>query len=111
MAWRSSVRRNNECSRRREGRANGQDRSGRPLRAGLACLRLLQDIRPDAAGHGSRSEMSAMPAADVCLFSLREVYYVGLSFLQYASTVGRLVRHAAWRADRGIAMVSAAARA
>jgi tetratricopeptide (TPR) repeat protein len=36
----------------------------------------------------------------------REVTYVGLSFLQYAPSVGRLVWHAAWRGDRGVAMVS-----
>src|SRR5829696_113906 len=35
-----------------------------------------------------------------------EVYNVGLWFLQQTSHVGRLVRHAAWRADRGIAVVS-----
>src|SRR6185503_19702957 len=35
-----------------------------------------------------------------------EVYNVGLWFLQQAPHLGRLVRHAAWRADRGIAVVS-----
>src|SRR5882757_1626724 len=49
--------------------------------------------------------VSWSPAADVCLFS-REVYNVGLSLFQHSSNMGRLVRHAAWRADRVVAVVS-----
>src|SRR6267143_3742508 len=36
----------------------------------------------------------------------REVYHVGLSFFQHSSNMGRLGRHAAWRADRVVAVVS-----
>src|SRR5882724_12424882 len=53
--------------------------------------------------------VSCSPAADVCLFS-REVYNVGLSFSHYSPNMGRLVRHAVWRADRAVAMVSHAGK-
>jgi tetratricopeptide (TPR) repeat protein len=82
-----------------------QDRCGRALRAGARLLRVpprhTPPMRPDLVRYRKCCDRGPLTYA-----SLQGGYYVGLSFLQYTSNVGRLVRHAAWRADRGLAMVS-----
>ena len=91
--------------RRNKRPCRAQDRSLCHLASGGGVPTFCLDIRPDVARSGSISEMLGSWAADVCLLA-REVYNVELSFLRYASNVGRLVRHAARRADRGFALVS-----
>src|SRR5438552_751640 len=87
-------------NRVRRPRLRSQDLGSRTLQRLEGFLRLSDDIRRRSGRVWARYRPPTYASFQ------GEVYNVGLWFLQQASHVGRLVRHAAWRADRGIAVVS-----